>query len=232
MVVTRRVPSPHSVRHLLQVASASANVVGKSCTSSMDGARPRACVSAARACWKLQHCCGRLVGLQTIPSQPVATGRRPEAIAAEFFVCNPTDRPETAHSTLKPLKPPHVQLSVQLLAARPRAARAHSCVHNEVLPRPECGNHLVPRPSNVHGPSHVGARRAACVRRADCGVWVCSDVCATPRARALSVLRNQHDSGCWWCLLLRDSRLAGAWRRASACSPRVPFRGAASQCAA
>ena len=29
MVVTRRVPSPRSLRHLLQVASASASVVGK-----------------------------------------------------------------------------------------------------------------------------------------------------------------------------------------------------------
>ena len=82
----------------------------------MDGARPR--VGRRGESWKLQHCCGRLVGLQMIPLQPVATGRRPEAIAAELFVCNPKDRPETAHSTLKPLKPPHVQLPVQLLAAR------------------------------------------------------------------------------------------------------------------
>ena len=57
MVVTRRVPSPRSLRHLLQVASVSASVVGKreSCTSSMDGARPRVRVRRDESllCWAL-----------------------------------------------------------------------------------------------------------------------------------------------------------------------------------
>ena len=42
MVVTRRVPSPRSVRHLLQVASVLASVVDKRVLYvKLDGARPR-----------------------------------------------------------------------------------------------------------------------------------------------------------------------------------------------
>ena len=56
MVVTRRVPSPRSVRHLLQVASVSASVVGKRVRQAWTE-RVLACVAAARAlltavCWR------------------------------------------------------------------------------------------------------------------------------------------------------------------------------------
>ena len=56
-----------------------------------------------------------------LSSRGLATGRRPEAIAEEFGGGTTQGDRETAPSHLKPLKPPHVQLPVQLLAARPSA---------------------------------------------------------------------------------------------------------------
>ena len=56
MVVTRRVPSPRSLRHLLQVASASASVVGKRVLHVKHGrsasSRARQTRVATRACWR------------------------------------------------------------------------------------------------------------------------------------------------------------------------------------
>ena len=56
MVVTRRVPSPSSLRHLLQVASASASIVGKRVLHVKHG---RSASSRVRVRRDESLCCGR-----------------------------------------------------------------------------------------------------------------------------------------------------------------------------
>ena len=86
MVVTRRVPSPRSVRHLLQVASVSASVVGKRVLyvkhgrSASSRASPRRELLLERSNISSE----RLRIVHATAPRGIAMGRRPKAIAAEF----------------------------------------------------------------------------------------------------------------------------------------------------
>ena len=93
MIVTRRVPSPRSLRHLLQVASVSASVVGKRVLHVKHGrsASSRACqtrreLAVCSAVWNLQHVLRSRIP-QGIPFETalgLCWGRRPESISVEF----------------------------------------------------------------------------------------------------------------------------------------------------
>ena len=86
MVVTRRVPSPRSVRHLLQVALVLANIVGKRVLYVKHGwsasSRTRHRQTRRELAGEVQLCCERRGRIPSELSQRTAGGRRPEAFAA------------------------------------------------------------------------------------------------------------------------------------------------------
>jgi len=88
MVVTRRAPSPRSVRHLLQVALMSANVVGKRVLyvkhgrSASSRARQTRRELAGELLERSNSVCERRGRIPSELSQRTAGGRRPEAFAA------------------------------------------------------------------------------------------------------------------------------------------------------
>ena len=94
MIVTRRVPSPRSLRHLLQVASVSASVVGKRVLHVKHGrsASSRACQTrrelAVLGCGASNmyyvHAFRRGYLLKQRWDSVACWGRRPESIGVEF----------------------------------------------------------------------------------------------------------------------------------------------------
>ena len=112
MVVTRRVPSPRSVRHLLQVASVSASVVGKRVLYVKHGRSASSRASPRRELCVLdrevQLCCERWP--RGPPLIHGALGRVPgtEPKSEEFFG-GPPGKPEILHHPH--LKPPETAVS-------------------------------------------------------------------------------------------------------------------------
>ena len=84
MVVTRRVPSPRSVRHLLQVTSVSASVVGKRVLHVKHGRSASSRASLRRElAGEVQLCCERTKLGGCDLSQLRDSGRRPESKSVE-----------------------------------------------------------------------------------------------------------------------------------------------------
>ena len=112
MVVTRRVPSPRSVRHLLQVASVSAKVVGKRVLYVKHGrsASSRASPRRALCAGEVQLCCERWPR-----GPPLIHGALPRAAAAELkseeFFGGPPGKPKILHHPH--LKPPETVVSLK-----------------------------------------------------------------------------------------------------------------------
>ena len=110
MVVTRRVPSPRSVRHLLQVTSVSASFVGKRVLYVKHGrsASSRASPRRALCAGEVQLCCERWPR-----GPPLIHGALPRAAAAELkseeFFGGPAGKPEILHHPH--LKPPETAVS-------------------------------------------------------------------------------------------------------------------------
>ena len=90
MVVTRRVPSPRSVRHLLQVALVLANIVGKRVLYVKHGrsasSRTRHRQTRRELAGEVQLCCERRGRIPSELSQRTAGGRRPEAFLPQFVL--------------------------------------------------------------------------------------------------------------------------------------------------